>query len=162
MGIRYTIVDLPMTIVGQALFLSATLGEGVIWMIGDAEPRGDRIALLPPSELHSVGPVDVVLNVDSLTEMGEKTAMDYVRWISGNAATFLSINHEANHFTVRKVCDSLYPGSIRSRHLYWMRAGYVEEVFFFGQDCKEMLAAVYRSTSWRITGPLRRLVTFFR
>lgn len=163
MGIRYSIVDLPMTIVGQALFLSSTLGEDAIWMIGDSEPRGDRITLLPPSELHTVGAVDVVLNVDSLTEMGEKTAADYVRWISKNAGTFLSINHEANHFTVRQVVEALYPKSGRSRHLYWMRAGYVEEEFTFHADnSKEMLASVLQSTSWRITQPLRRLVTLLR
>ncbi|MBZ9656085.1 putative sugar O-methyltransferase [Phyllobacterium lublinensis] len=163
LGIRYSIIDLPMTIVGQALFLSATLGEDAIWMIGDSEPRGNRVALLPPSELHAIGPVDVVLNVDSLTEMGEKTASGYVEWISKNAGTFLSINHEANHFTVKQVIDKSYPDSARSRHLYWLRAGYVEEVFSFRQDnSKEMLASVLQSTSWRMTEPLRKLVTLFR
>lgn len=162
MGLEYTIIDLPMTIVGQALFLAGSLGEDAIWMVGDSEPRGHRIALLPPSELNTIGPVDVVINVDSLTEMGEKTATEYIRWISENAAAFLSINHEANLFTVKNVCQALCPASIRSRSPYWLRPGYVEEVFSFSKENQQALVAVYRSTSWRITSPLRKLASLFR
>lgn len=161
LGLKYTIIDLPMTIVGQALFLGSVLGDDAIWLLGDPAPKNGRIALLPPSELHSVGQVDVVLNVDSLTEMGEKTATDYLAWISANGETFVSINHEANRFKTMKLCQSLYPSSLRSRCPYWLRAGYVEEVFSFDRSLR-MLAAIQASTSWRLTRPLRRLVSLVR
>lgn len=133
LGLNYSVVDLPMTIVGQALFLSAALGEDSIWMIGDTMPRENRIVLLPPSELKTAGRVDVVLNVDSLTEMGERSAKDYLVWIGENSNTFLSINHEANDFTASGLCQALYPSSLRSRSPYWLRPGYVEEAFSFDQ-----------------------------
>lgn len=161
LGLKYTIIDLPMTVVGQALFLASALGDDAIWLLGDTAPRNNRIALLPPSELHSVGQVDVVLNVDSLTEMGEKTATDYLAWISENCEIFVSINHEANRFKTMKLCQSLYPSSLRSRCPYWLRAGYVEEVFSFDRSLR-MLAAIQASTSWRLTQPLRRLVSLVR
>jgi hypothetical protein len=161
LGLKYTIIDLPMTIVGQALFLASVLGDDAIWLLGDTTPKNDRIVLLPPSELRSVGHVDVVLNVDSLTEMGEKTAMEYLAWISTNCETFISINHEANLFKTIELCRSLYPSSLRSRCPYWLRAGYVEEVFSFDK-ARQMLEAVHSSTSWRLTQPLRRLVSLYR
>lgn len=161
LGLNYTIIDLPMTVVGQALFLASVLGEDAIWLIGDTAPRNNRIALLPPSELHSVGQVDVVLNVDSLTEMGEKTATDYLAWISANCETFVSINHEANYFKTAELCQSFYPSSLRSRCPYWLRTGYVEEVFSFERN-RRMLEAIQASTSWRLTQPLRQLVSFLR
>ncbi|MBM7044261.1 putative sugar O-methyltransferase [Rhizobium lusitanum] len=161
LGLKYTIIDLPMTIVGQALFLASVLGDDAIWLLGDTVPKNDRIVLLPPSELHSVGQVDIVLNVDSLTEMGEKTATDYLAWISENCETFVSINHEANLFKTMKLCQSLYPSSLRSRCPYWLRAGYVEEVFSFDRNLR-MLKAIQASSSWRLMQPLRRLVSLFR
>jgi hypothetical protein len=130
--------------------------------------------------METVGHVDVVLNVDSLTEMGEKTATDYFTWMSENCETFLSINHEANHFTVRDLCLSLYPSSLRSRNPYALRTGYVEEFFSFNNHAlaaanaelafateaiaasNHELAAVYASRSWKITHPFRRLSTLLR
>ncbi len=161
LGLKYTIIDLPMTILGQALFLASVLGDDAIWLLGDTTPKNGRIVLLPPFELRSVGHVDVVLNVDSLTEMGEKTATEYLAWISANCETFISINHEANLFKTIKLCQSLYPSSLRSRCPYWLRAGYVEEVFSFDRT-RRMLEAVHSSTSWRLTHPLRRLVSLYR
>ncbi|TCA20959.1 putative sugar O-methyltransferase [Rhizobium leguminosarum] len=160
LGLHYTIIDLPMTIVGQALFLASALGEDAIWLLGDTMPRGDRIALLPPSELQTIKHVDVVLNVDSLTEMGSETAIDYVTWVRQACWTFLSINHEANDFTVHSLCRSLAPNSLRSRNPYLLREGYVEEIFSFGPSLPSVhasLVSIQESTSWRITYPLRRL-----
>jgi len=161
LGLKYTIIDLPMTIVGQALFLASVLGDDAIWLLGDTTPKNGRIALLPPSELHSVGQVDVVLNVDSLTEMGEKTATEYLAWISANCETFISVNHEANLFKTIKLCQSLYQSSLRSRCPYWLRVGYVEEVFSFERNLR-MHEAIRASTSWWLTQPLRRLASLFR
>jgi len=130
LGLRCTIIDLPMTIVGQALFLSAALGEDAVWMLGDPMPMGNRIALLPPSEIATPDrSFDVVLNADSLTEMGRNAALTYMKFIEARARFFISINHEANHFTVHEL-SALTPNLVPlSRCLYWLRDGYVEEMF---------------------------------
>jgi hypothetical protein len=119
----YTIVDLPTALVGQACFLAATLGEGVISLPGE-EP-GSRIKLRPPKWIdETTEQFDIALNVDSLTEMSDFYARKYVEFIRANSRSFLSINHEANDFTARDAMGDLFS----SRHLYPMRDGYVEEL----------------------------------
>ena len=74
---------------------------------------------------------DVTLNVDSITEMDAQHAINYIREISRRSRMFLSINHEANPFSVR---DLLSKCSIQARTLrypYWLRKGYLEEIVFF-------------------------------
>jgi len=71
---------------------------------------------------------DLVVNVDSLTELGRKVAAQYVDWICDKTPRFLSINHEANRFTVRELLAGR-AGVAAERHPYWMRNGFVEEVF---------------------------------
>ena len=130
LGLRCTVIDLPMTIVGQALFLSAALGEDAIWMLGDTMPKENRILLLPPSELDTLErDFNVVLNSDSLTEMGRETALDYMKYIENHAQFFISINHEFNHFTIKEISALTSTLMPLSRCLYWLREGYVEEVF---------------------------------
>jgi hypothetical protein len=126
-GLRhYTIVDLPMSSVAQAYFLGRTLGDDAICLFGEVRP-GISI-LLPSAFLDAKGTYDAVLNVDSLTELDPKTAKAYCAAIRDRAGVLLSINHEANPFTVRGMCEVV--GMIgASRMPYWMRAGYVEEIF---------------------------------
>jgi hypothetical protein len=68
--------------------------------------------------------------VDSLTEIGRAAADRYWSAIQSRAAKLLSINHEANEFTVAQLIR-------RGKHLstsrmpYWMRRGFVEEVVEF-------------------------------
>ena len=69
---------------------------------------------------------DVVLNVDSLTEMSLPTMESYWRFCRSNADTLLSINHEINPNRVRQLYLS-DPAVSVSRFPYWMRRGYVEE-----------------------------------
>lgn len=44
---RYTIVDLPLSLVGQACFLGATLGEDAVSMLGEADGRVRLLPLTP-------------------------------------------------------------------------------------------------------------------
>lgn len=122
----YTIVDIPMTAAAQATFLGQTLGPDHVVLPGEA--RSDHaVRLLNPRHLNDVGPVDIVLNADSLTEMDKAVAQDYADYIAKNAAVFLSINHEANAHRVR---DLKFEGmTCVSRSPHWMRAGYVEELY---------------------------------
>jgi hypothetical protein len=95
----YTTVDLPMGMVAQACFLGRALGPDKIWMLADdAGLAGGRIKLLVghlPDRKYTLA-----LNVDSLTEMTFNIASEYLRWIRQHCQLFLSINLDANWFTV--------------------------------------------------------------
>jgi putative sugar O-methyltransferase len=130
LGLNCTIVDLPMTIVGQALFLGATLGEDQIWMAGDPEPVGERIRLVPANRMELLAKrYDAILNVDSLTEMDREVALSYLTLASKTSRFFISVNHEINPFTVHKLAKSVPSLLPLSRTPYWLRGGYVEELF---------------------------------
>jgi hypothetical protein len=123
---NYTIVDLPLTSVAQGYFLGRTLGPDAISFFKE-ERSG--IAILPPSAfLNSDDRYDLVLNADSLTELNVETASAYCEAFRDRANIFLSINHEVNPFTVHELYATL-AGPAVSRTPYWMRAGYVEEIF---------------------------------
>jgi len=131
---KFTIIDLPMAIVGQALFLSATLGEDCIWMMGDKAPKENRVLLLPPSELESknsfmMRSYDCILNADSLTEMSYDSMEKYLKFIDKNSKVFISINHESNPHTVNEAMKTLSTFSFKTRYPNWLREGYVDEIF---------------------------------
>ncbi|WP_158807325.1 putative sugar O-methyltransferase [Beijerinckia sp. L45] len=118
----YSIVDIPLTMVCQALFLGAAIGEGNVRLAGEAD-AGQKVQLFATDSLPE-GPYDMVLNADSLSEMAVEQAKTYVEYIRRVSPLLLSINHEANPFTVA----SLLPPTVH-RHPYWLRKGYVEEMF---------------------------------
>jgi hypothetical protein len=127
---RYTTIDLPMGVVAQACFLGATLGPDAIWLHGDTSDAGNRIRLLPCTDLETLEDhFNVVLNVDSLTEMGREPAAGYAAWIAGHTDSFLSINHEANEQTVASLAQHHLPAARHTRFPCWMREGYSEEIF---------------------------------
>lgn len=127
MGIRdYTIIDLPLTGVSQAYFLGRTLGEENICLYDESRQEG-KTKILPPMGFHrDSGQFDLIVNFDSMTEMAEETAQQYLRTITQRSSRFLSINHEANRFTVAELLGKL-PNIGTSRNLCWSRRGYVEE-----------------------------------
>jgi hypothetical protein len=126
-GLRnYTVIDLPMTNVAQGYFLGRVLGPDAISLFGEDRPG---IRILPPAAfLNATDRYDIAVNVDSLTEMAPATASSYCREIRGRADIFLSINHECNACTVRDICVGLGM-SASSRAPYWLRRGYLDEVF---------------------------------
>jgi hypothetical protein len=123
----YTIVDIPISSLAQGYFLGRTVGEQNVALFG--EPGGaDKIKLISPgSFFEGAERYDLIVNVDSLTEIGKAAAEQYWNAIQQRAARFLSINHEANEFTVAQLIGSRE----YSRMPYWMRNGYVEEVVAF-------------------------------
>jgi hypothetical protein len=124
----YTIVDLPMTNAAQAYFLGRSLGEDRLVLEGE-EPDRARAAVKigPPRGIHEEATAfDLALNVDSLTEVGASAADDYSDRILKLAPAFLSVNHEANAYTVRDLFAAR--GAVIERFPYWLRAGYVEEI----------------------------------
>jgi hypothetical protein len=62
-----------------------------------------------------------------MTELAPETARSYCKAIKVWAAMFLSINHEHDPLTVRDLFSDIGLAAIRSP--YWMRRGYVEELF---------------------------------
>jgi SAM-dependent methyltransferase len=131
LGIKdYTIVDLPITTVAQAYFLGRTLGEENICLDGEqfADAQNRAKIVLPETFLAESKTYDLVLNVDSLTEMDFSVAKAYWDKIKISTNTFLSINHEANKFRVRDLLFEDLHSLVVHRGLYWMREGYAEEL----------------------------------
>jgi len=130
---NYTTVDLPLGVVAQAWFLGATLGPDAIWMIGDqsSEMQG-KIRLFPSTiPLPEEETFALVLNVDSITEMDSDSAAGYLEYAATHSGIFISINHEANAFTVANLVRKLRSRAEYRRSPYFMRNGYVEEVLRF-------------------------------
>lgn len=133
----YTIVDLPWVNVLQGYVLIMSLPPGSVSLFGEADAA---VKVRPFWEFGRLPDrsVDVVINTDSLPEIGEKTGRQYIADIARVIRKyFLSINQEAM---------TEYPGVGRQLHVnglvaeeprlrllhrqrYWMRQGYVEEVF---------------------------------
>ncbi|MET0969131.1 MAG: putative sugar O-methyltransferase [Tardiphaga sp.] len=130
MGIKdYTIIDLPMTNIAQAYFLGASLGVESIGLHGETA-SSSQIKLLTPFDFDNTGSFDLIVNIDSMTEMSKSTAVEYFRAIKNKTSTLLSINHEVNGFTVREIAGELGINAI-SREAHWMRRGYTEEIYKF-------------------------------
>ena len=110
---NYSIVDLPTISVSQMYFLGSNIGRG-------------KVNFLPPAKFD--GDYDVVINVDSMPEMAEESAREYIEKISKNARYFLSINQERRDFTVHDLCKDYRMHQI-SRNPFWFRKGYVIEEY---------------------------------
>ena len=132
MGLNdYTIVDIPLTTVAQAIFLTKTLGPDAVTLPGERHQKKTIRIESPSWFLKSAEKHGVVANVNSLVEMDDRHAKAYVNSILERASVFLSINHEYNPILVRDlICDRC---SRYQRFPYWMRKGYAEEVFTFAK-----------------------------
>lgn len=103
-GVRdYAIVDIPVSSLAQGYFLGRVLGPEAVALYGE-QGGADAIKLLSPAEFMQGGErYDLIVNVDSLTEIGRQAADEYWQQIRARAERFLSINHEANEFTVTEL-----------------------------------------------------------
>jgi hypothetical protein len=131
----YTIADLPFTAVSQGYFLMRTLGRENVILHGESGAPGSWIKLLPPSAFfEGTDKIDLVVNVDSMTEFDRQTADRYWCQIKRRSTKFLSINHEANQFTIKEIAEANKVNVVGSqRYPYPLRKGYVEELFTFGE-----------------------------
>jgi putative sugar O-methyltransferase len=138
----YTIVDLPLANVAQANFLGRLLDPSLLVLSNEEDDasRYDRIRIFGPRWFsESSERFDVVLNADSLTEIDRTQAAAYFMTIARRADVFVSINHEVNSF---RVCDLPLLAGIPTRfskYPFWLRDGYVEELFFFRQRAQSEL-----------------------
>lgn len=163
---NYTVVDLPMSLIGQACYLSAALGEDAIWLDGEP-PLSGKIRLCGPDTFFGLGEdFDVALNVDSITEMPIAAGLSYLQYFATHARIIYSMNHEYNeHRTadIAKLAGILTPPV---RHASSLREGYVEELFILSIEsthaAERKFTAIQQSTSWKITAPLRAAMLFLR
>lgn len=128
----FTIVDIPMTSISQAYYLMRVCGEDAVQLRGEHSMHSsNRVKLIDPSQFFDDNSrYDLILNIDSLTELDEASAIRYLTKIPTLTSQFLSINHEVNPFTV----SSRLVGEGRLlRFPYWMRPGYVEELVDFSK-----------------------------
>lgn len=128
----YTLVDVPMTTISQGYYLMRCLGEDAVALPGEARHSREQIRLMHSEDFFvSEERFDLIANVDSLTELGHDLAVRYLRKISAITPTFLSINHEVNPIRVVDLLKELETPHRLSRHPYWMRQGYTEELVRF-------------------------------
>jgi hypothetical protein len=130
----YTIIDIPISSLAQGYFLGRALGEGAVRLYG--EPEGEdaqgRVKLLAPrSFFEATDRYDLILNADSLTEIGSAAARQYWTAIERRTRVFLSINHEANEVRVADLIRESTRVARATRMPYWMRRGYAEECVEF-------------------------------
>jgi hypothetical protein len=132
----YTIIDIPMTALASSYFLGRTLGENQVCLLGEnLNDSAHKVKILTPDQfLNSQCHYDLIVNVDSLTEMDINTIRAYLNKIEKSSSMFLSINHEGNSYSVFELlAPSSYVKTL-SRQPYWMRSGYVEELYSFDKQ----------------------------
>jgi len=127
-GIKdYTIIDVPFSNTSQAFYLGKILGENQITLKG--EKRAAPIKILTPSDfIGGDEHYDLIVNFDSMIEIDAETQRSYMAEIIARTDIFLSVNHEHHATSVHGWIADLLPKARASRHPYWMRNGYVEEV----------------------------------
>jgi hypothetical protein len=126
---KYTLVDIPASSLVQGYFLLASQAETKFIFNGENESDSGLHFKTPRTFLSSVERYDLVLNVDSLTEMGIDAARNYLKEITTRAKYFLSINHEENEFCMRELSTEFPQLQLVQRSRSWIRPGYVEELY---------------------------------
>ncbi len=130
----YTIVDIPITSLAQGNFLMRTIGSDNISLSGERQNDSNKIKLVSPKEfLEGSIEYDLVLNVDSMTEISLEDAKKYIQKIRECTRLFLSINHEENLFTMKQLINSTINSFSKSRFPSWMMKGYAEELYKFSK-----------------------------
>jgi hypothetical protein len=145
---RYTLVDLPHINVLQGYYLLKSLPGNAVALFGETGEDAD-VRVLPSFAKDQVldDEVDIVLTQDSLPEIHEDVALDYIAWSRRVSRKWLySINQEAAAAYTQDFCAPAdesdqkqnvvrelvaRSGGFRNvmRTPYWLRKGYVAELF---------------------------------
>ena len=137
-----TIVDIPSVSIVSSYFLLKNMPERKFLFSSDKDKYTDKnaIKLLFP-ECFDEAPdnqYDIVINCDSLPEINHNVAKAYIENIRRTAKLFYSINQEAQrpYFETRppqnvvsKLTAEVGGFNRKSRNLFWLRRGYVEEFY---------------------------------
>jgi hypothetical protein len=121
--------ELPIISVLQGYFLAKSLGQANVWFWGEPE-RPAKVKIFPywamaemPSKYFSLA-----INQDSLPEIEESVGLSLMKNIAEKGNVFLSINQESGVVVMAELAQKTGFRRIQ-RHKYWMREGYVEEVY---------------------------------
>ena len=137
----HTIIDLPHVNVVQGYYLLKTVPADRVVLYGEDTAGGaPELTIWPNHAIHELqGPgYDLVLNQDSMPEMSRPTVDDYLRWIRARCRSlFVSINHESKppygenltHVSVPEAVATIGGFELRDRYPYWLRKGYVVELY---------------------------------
>jgi hypothetical protein len=140
---NYTLIDLPHINVLQGFYLAKALPEAKICLYGEGRHRNDgggvSVHIMPSHALNRLpqDTFDLAINQDSFPEINSTIVIDYLSWMKLSTKLFLSINHESKPMAVggkpqNNVSELLknVGGFDRlSRQPYWLRKGYVCELY---------------------------------
>ena len=133
----YTLVDLPISSLSQGYFLGSSLPNEAFCFNGQNIKINDGFKFHQPKNfIKCRDKYDVVLNVDSLTEIGFDTARDYLKNLIGKSEFFFSINHEGNEFCIKDIISEFPNYKLISKCRSWVRQGYVEELYKISTEKK--------------------------
>jgi len=135
----YTLFDIPLTNLFAGHFLIHAIGPNAVTLFGE-EPAPQTIRVLPYWECTQVPAksFELTLNQDSFPEIDKELVTGFLGEIRRTTRSwFLSINHEAESemTKVRRQLNlsGMLKGQLgferRYRMKYWMREGYVEELY---------------------------------
>jgi hypothetical protein len=130
----YHTIDLPLASVIQAWHLRLATSPENVWLAGEPEPQEQLIRIHGLQPLPEGLRLDWVLNQDSLPEIAEDQAIDYVKLIAGklrdDSSRFFSINQESCREGQHNSAELIHRHTTLIRHTrmpWWLRAGYVYE-----------------------------------
>jgi len=132
----YTMIDLPYVAAIQAAFLFATIGADKVSLLGEVMEA--PIKIFPSTHKNSIqANFDLVINIDSLTQINIDEVIDYLKIARARAKYFLSVNQEAHkthkgripQHIVSEVTGKVGGFKLLHRNIYWMKQGYVEELY---------------------------------
>lgn len=140
MGYRdYTLFDIPITNVLSSWFLIGALGESAVSLEGEAmRPNTIKVRANWMCSSAKEKNFALTLNQDSFPEINRRIFDAYISEILRTTRQyFLSINHEVEHaidgktkhLNVSKLLASTSGFSRLYRAPYWVRRGYVEELY---------------------------------
>lgn len=155
----YTIFDLPVVLLIQGWLLMKVCGAGAVSMFGEPD-TGRALNLRPYWEFGDRDlPFDLVFNRDSLPEIPRPHAARYLRELADRGCALLSINQESQGPTDDPNVSQLWVHALAaeeqqltciSRHPYWMRRGYIEEVFVPASEAERPATAL---PAWAAPAP---------
>ena len=160
MGITaYTLIDLPHASAIQGYYLLKNLPPKRVVLYGEPgwESATDRVRILPVQVAATTDGhrYDLVFNQDSFPEMHPGTVDDYLAWarrVCGDGL-LMSVNHESKapygrflelrpklaHISVPEATERIGGFERLQRHPYWLRRGYVAELYRVRGDALEDL-----------------------
>ncbi|NNC79414.1 MAG: hypothetical protein HKN94_04595 [Acidimicrobiales bacterium] len=138
---RWMSVDLPEMGVIQAFNLMTLLGPDRVHLWGESSTPEHAVSIVS-NNIHLDSPTksDITINQDSLPEISRAEATRYVEALTTSTLWFLSINQEheapqtaaAKQLVVGDLADESGDLNRWYRMPFWLRIGYVEELYQVG------------------------------